>query len=159
MKSGRVIISAPNQDFKLHKSESGRKGKGQESSKNRVNTGIYKTPGMGCTNEGTSEWPARWIQDTRQALAPAFLSPHSFFLYIFPSVISSRANSPSHLTEREIAALGAFGDGCGTQGLHLLAPARSAPNPVSNPTSNPFNFYISSNNCPKSPTPARNCCK
>lgn len=40
MKSGRVIISAPNQDFKLHKSESGREGKVRENSKNRVNMGI-----------------------------------------------------------------------------------------------------------------------
>lgn len=40
MKSGRVIISAPNQDFKLHKSEKGREGKGRESSERRGNTGI-----------------------------------------------------------------------------------------------------------------------
>lgn len=42
MKSGRVIISAPNQDFKLHQSEKGGEAKGQESSEHRGNMGIYK---------------------------------------------------------------------------------------------------------------------
>lgn len=37
MKSGRVIISAPSQDFKLYESEGGREGKGQESDEHRGN--------------------------------------------------------------------------------------------------------------------------
>lgn len=40
MKSGRVIISAPKQDFKLYKSERGGEGKGQGSSEHRGNVAI-----------------------------------------------------------------------------------------------------------------------
>lgn len=40
MKSGRVIISAPKQDFKLHKSERGGEGKGRESSECRGNVAV-----------------------------------------------------------------------------------------------------------------------
>lgn len=56
MESGRVIISAPNQDFKLHKSDRGREGKGQESSERRGNMGRqiagHEEAGVGCQTGG-----------------------------------------------------------------------------------------------------------
>lgn len=86
MKSGRVIISAPNQDFKLHKSESGREGKVRENSKNRVNMGIQKAmceeADMGYTNTGAHQWGLlNEIHEMRWALTPDFVFSFFFLVY------------------------------------------------------------------------------
>ena len=99
MKSGRVIISAPNQDFKLHKSESGRKGKGQESSKNRVNTGIYKTPGMGCTNTRAHQSGLPDGYRIRDRLWHQLFYLLTLFSCIFSPLCSAPEQIPLHISQ------------------------------------------------------------